>query len=51
MEHLVHPWEDTIYLDISPTQRKAFENVFVGFSIGPCDADVIKTIIGDLPLL
>lgn len=48
---VITPWSDTIYIDISPTQKKAFENVLVGVTLGPCDSDIIKTIIGDLPLL
>jgi peptidyl-tRNA hydrolase len=48
---LVRDWEDTIYIDISETQRKAFDNVLIGISIGPADSDRIKTIVGDLPLL
>jgi|2_EtaG_2_1085320.scaffolds.fasta_scaffold00595_21 peptidyl-tRNA hydrolase len=46
-----HEWKDTIYIDISDTQKKAFDNVTVGISIGPADSDEIKTIVGDLPLL
>ncbi len=47
----VSSWVDTITLDISPTQKKAFVDVMVGISAGPCDSDKIKAIIGDLPLL
>ena len=46
-----YDWRDTIYLDISPTQTKAFEDVLIGIAIGPDDSDAIKTIVGDLPLL
>lgn len=46
-----HAWRDTIYIDISPTQKKAFDDVLIGISIGPADSDAIKTIVGDLPLL
>jgi len=44
-------WSDTIYLDLSPTQKRAFEDVLIGIAIGPTDSDRIKAIIGDLPLL
>jgi peptidyl-tRNA hydrolase len=44
-------WTDTIYLNISPKQTRAFENVPVGISLGPVDSDKIKAVIGDLPLL
>lgn len=47
----VSNWNDTVYVDISDTQRKAFPNVRVGATLGPCDSDRIKAIIGDLPLL
>jgi len=47
----VREWRDTVYVKISPTQDKAFENVLVGISLGPVDADKIRTVIGDLPLL
>jgi len=44
-------WRDTVYINISDTQRKAFFPVKVGAALGPVDSDSIKTIIGDLPLL
>lgn len=44
-------WIDTVYVDISPTQKKVFSDVLIGVSIGPADSDDIKTIVGDLPLL
>lgn len=47
----VTAWEDTIYLKASETQMKAFEGVVVGIALGPCDSDIIKAVIGDLPLL
>lgn len=47
----VNRWYDTIYVNISSTQTKAFENVLVGITLGPCDSDRIKVVIGDLPLL
>ena len=46
----VYEWYDTINMDISPTFRKVFE-VLVGITLGPCDSDKIKKVIGDLPLL
>jgi peptidyl-tRNA hydrolase len=48
----VNEWKDTLYLSIDGGKtRTPFENVEVGFSIGPCDSDKIKAIIGDLPFL
>lgn len=47
----VETWKDTIYLNLSPTFKKAFENVKVGIVLGPCDSDRIKAVISDLPLL
>lgn len=47
----VFPWYDTVFIDISPTQREVFENVLVGISFDTCDSDKIKAVIGDLPLL
>ena len=44
-------WKDTVYVRLSPTIKKAFEDVLVGISIGPADADKIRTVVGDLPLL
>ena len=44
-------WRDTIFLQLSPTFRKAFENVKVGIVLGPDDSDKIKAVISDLPLL
>lgn len=47
----VHEWRDTVYINISATQRRAFFPVKVGATLGPCDSDKIKAVIGDLPLL
>ena len=47
----VNKWYDTVYVRLSKTQQKAFPNVLVGASFGPDDADKIRTILGDLPLL
>ena len=44
-------WSDTVYIDISETQREAFPAVVVGIAFAPTESDIIKTIIGDLPLL
>ena len=44
-------WVDTVYVRLSPTMKKAFPNTLVGISIGPADADAIRTVVGDLPLL
>ena len=44
----VTKWTDTIYM---PTFEKvALPDIFVGFSIGPGDADAIRRITGNLPL-
>jgi len=49
---LCSAWFDTLYLSIDGGKsRTPFQEVEVGFSIGPCDADQIKAIIGDLPFL
>lgn len=47
----VSEWRDTVYINISETQRKAFFPVKIGATFGPCDSDKIKAVIGDLPLL
>jgi len=47
----VYEWKDTITIDISPTQKKAFSGMKIGIAVGPCDSDKIKSIISDLPLL
>jgi len=47
----VAEWTDTVYVRMSPTQKQAFPNTLVGISIGPTDADKIRTVVGDLPLL
>jgi peptidyl-tRNA hydrolase len=44
-------WRDTVYVRLSPTMKQAVENTLVGISLGPADADEIRTIVGDLPLL
>ena len=47
----VAAWSDTIYLEFSPNFKRAFPNILVGAAIGPAESDVIKSVIGDLPLL
>lgn len=47
----VRLWKDTIYVNLSPNISKAFPDVTVGMSLGPADADDIRLIVGDLPLL
>lgn len=47
----ISEWRDTVYINISATQRRAFFPVKVGATLGPCDSDKIKAVIGDLPLL
>lgn len=46
----VIPWFDTVNIKIGE-ETVPFENVLVGVSIGPCDSDKIKTVIGALKLL
>lgn len=46
----VKVWEDTIFASFYPGHKTSFRTK-IGFSIGPADADAIKLIIGDLPLL
>ena len=43
-------WHDTVYIEVSPTQR-IVENCLVGISLGPCESDAVKSVIGDLPIL
>jgi len=47
----VTSWWDTVYVRLSPTMKQAFSGVLIGISIGPADADEIRTVVGDLPLL
>jgi len=47
----VYEWADTVYVRLSPTQKLAFPDTVVGIAIGPTDADKIRTVVGDLPLL
>ena len=44
-------WYDTVYVNVSDNQKIPLENVIVGASLGPADSDIIKAVIGDLPLL
>ena len=44
-------WRDTVTLNISATQREDLPNVLVGLTFGPCASDLIRQVIGDLPLL
>ena len=44
-------WRDTVYINISDTQREAFPDVLIGIAFQPTESDKIKAIIGDLPLL
>jgi peptidyl-tRNA hydrolase len=48
---VVQGWFDTVYVNLTPTLKKAFSNIKVGISIGPDDSDSIRTVVGDLPLL
>lgn len=48
---VVREWNDTIYVRLSPTMKKAFPNTLVGISLGPDDSDKIRSVVGDLPLL
>ena len=44
-------WCDTVNIRLSSTIKKAFFDTPVGISIGPADADKIRVVVGDLPLL
>lgn len=44
-------WEDTIYMDVYEGKRIVLADVLIGICIGPDDSDVIKKVVGDLPLL
>lgn len=43
-------WSDTVFLKVGD-ETVAFEDVLVGASLGPCDSDKIKMVIGTLDLL
>lgn len=43
-------WEDTIYIQVSPTQKIVVENCLIGIVLLG-ESDKIKSVIGDLPLL
>ena len=43
-------WFDTVFIEVSPTQR-IVEHCLVGISLGPCESDAVKSVIGDLPIL
>ena len=47
----INIWKDTIYLSLGDGEPVPFSNVEVGFSLGPCDSDKIKLVVGNLPLL
>ena len=47
----VAEWRDTVYVRLSKTMKQAFSDVAVGICLGPDNADKIRTIVGDLPLL
>jgi len=44
-------WSDTVYVQLSPTQKEAFANIPIGIAIGPIESDKVRQVIGDLPLL
>ena len=44
-------WRDTVFLNVSETQRIVLKDVLIGAVLGPEDSDKIKLVIGDLPLL
>jgi peptidyl-tRNA hydrolase len=44
-------WKDTIYLSIEDKEVVPFSDIEVGMSLGPCDSDRIKSVVGNLPLL
>lgn len=44
-------WTDTVRIVLSENQKIDLPNIKVGLSLGPADSDIIRTIIGDLPLL
>ena len=46
----VRAWYDTVMLDIG-SNPEPFNDVLIGASLGPCDSDKIKMVIGTLPLL
>ncbi len=46
----VSEWYDTITIKVGGNGQ-VFSNMLVGGSIGPADSDLIKSVIGNLPLL
>ena len=46
----VEVWRDTIYLKVGD-ETVPFEDIIVGVSLGPCESDRIKMVIGTLDLL
>lgn len=48
----VHSWTDkTLRLNLSDNLKVDLADVKVGISLGPSDADIIRRVIGDLPIL
>lgn len=45
-----YKWTDTVQMNVSDS-NKIIVDTLVGVSLGPCDSDLIKQLIGDLPLL
>lgn len=43
-------WRDTVFVSLG-SKKEALANVLVGFAFEIADADKIKAVIGDLPLL
>lgn len=47
----VRMWKDSVFVDLSPTQRETFHDIPIGICLGPEDDDKIRGVVGDLPLL
>jgi len=51
-EHIpVFLWQDTVNVRVSENQNIPFKDIPVGIALGPIDSDMIKIVVGDLPLL
>lgn len=45
-----YEWRDTVYVDIGG-KKEVFENVLVGITFGVLESDVLKSVVGNLPML
>lgn len=45
-----YEWRDTVYVDIGG-KKEVFNDVLVGITFGVMESDVLKSVVGNLPLL